>query len=64
MEADANGWFWFVLDVVAVLILAGFIAYGTVRYRRYRNRISDAERDRATREVFRSADRTSGDIRP
>jgi hypothetical protein len=63
MEADANGWIWFVIDVVAVLILAGLIAYGSVSYRRYRNRVSDAERDRATREVFKSADRTSGDIR-
>jgi hypothetical protein len=57
MDADANGWLWFVIDVIAVLLLAGLIAYGTIGYRRYRNRISDAERDRATRELYKSADR-------
>ena len=45
------------IDVIAVLVLAGLIAYGMIRYRRYRNRDSDAERDRATRELFNSADR-------
>jgi hypothetical protein len=57
MDADANGWLWLVIDVIAVLVLAGLIAYGTIRYRRYRSRISDAERDRATRELYKSADR-------
>jgi hypothetical protein len=57
MQADASGWLWLVVDVMAVLLLAGLIAYGVVGYRRYRNRISDAERDRATRRLFRSADR-------
>jgi hypothetical protein len=57
MDADANGWLWFMIDVIAVLVLAGLIAYGTISYRRYRNRISDAERDRATRQLYKSADR-------
>jgi hypothetical protein len=57
MEADPSGWAWFVMDVVAVVVLAGLIAYASVRYRRYRSRISDAERDRATRELYKSADR-------
>jgi len=57
MAADANGWLWLVIDVIAVLVLAGLIAYGAIAYRRYRNRISDAERDRATRALYNSADR-------
>src|SRR6185503_16284640 len=40
MAADANGWLWLVIDVIAVLVLAGLIAYGAIAYRRYRNRIS------------------------
>ena len=57
MAADANGWLWFAIDVIAVLVLAGLIAYGVITYRRYRNRVSDAERDRATRALYTSADR-------
>jgi len=56
MAADANGWLWFTIDVIAVLVLAGLIVYGTIAYRRYRNRISDSERDRATRALYNSAD--------
>jgi hypothetical protein len=57
MSSDGYGWLWLLVDVVGVIVLGALIAYGTMTYRRYRNRVSERERDEATRRVYESADK-------
>lgn len=54
MEYDAGGGLWFVIDVVAVMILAAALIYGTMKWRRRRRaRGLEQHRDQATRELYR-----------
>lgn len=57
MRSDANGWLWLLVDVIGVLVLAAAIAYGSIMYRRRRSKISDKERNEATRRLYESVDR-------
>jgi hypothetical protein len=54
MDSDAGGWLWFVIDVVAVIILAAALIYGTIQWRnRRKSRVTDQHRDQATRDLYR-----------
>ena len=50
---DLGGWTWFMIDVLAFVVFAGAIAYGTSMWRR---RPMDAETlrrsDQATRDLY------------
>ena len=50
---DWGGWMWFVIDVLAVAVLGGTIAYATSMWRR-RSRDPEIERrsDEATRDLY------------
>lgn len=50
MTGEIGGWLWLVIDVLMVVALAAAIIYGTVAYRRYRNRVSIEEQDRRIRQ--------------
>jgi hypothetical protein len=52
MFKDLGGPLWLLIDVVAVLALAVAIAYGTVSWRRRRNRALEQVRDDATKRLF------------
>jgi hypothetical protein len=54
--ADYSGWLWVVIDIVAVLILAAALFYGTRRYAN-RNRAVDARTEAATRRNYAAEDR-------
>lgn len=50
---DWGGWMWFVIDVVAVVILGGAIAYGASMWR-HRSTDPEVQRrsDEATRDLY------------
>jgi hypothetical protein len=50
---DWGGWMWFVIDVLAVAVLGGAIAYGTSMWR-HRSLDPEIQRksDEATRELY------------
>jgi hypothetical protein len=51
---DLGGWLWMILDVVAVVLLAGALIYGTVLWRRRRGDAATRHaQDESTREVYR-----------
>lgn len=53
MLSDAGGGLWLVIDVVAVAILALALIYGTTQWhRRRKNRVTEAQRDQATRDLY------------
>jgi hypothetical protein len=60
---DYSGWFWVVLDIVAVAILAAVIFWASRRYAN-RNRSVDAMTDAATRRNYAEEDRTSARSTP
>jgi membrane protein implicated in regulation of membrane protease activity len=54
MEYDAGGGLWFIIDVIAVAILAVAMIYGTMRWRkRRRSPAVEQRRDQATRDLYR-----------
>jgi hypothetical protein len=54
MEHDAGGGLWFIIDVIAVAILAVALIYGTMQWRkRRRSPMADQNRDQATRDLYR-----------
>jgi hypothetical protein len=53
MFQDHGGWLWFLMDVIAVAILAAAIIYGTKQWReRRRSRALDQVRDDATDRLY------------
>ena len=55
MNEDFGGWLWLFIDVVLVAVLAGGLLYGTLQWRRWRKRpVATEERERATKEAYRS----------
>ena len=50
---DWGGWMWFVIDVLAVAVLGGAIAYGTTMWR-HRPMDPETQRrsDEATRDLY------------
>lgn len=57
---DPSGWIWAFLGVVGIGGLGAAIAYGITEWRhRRKNPATRAETERATREVYRQADRKS-----
>ncbi len=58
--SDPSGWIWAFLGIVGIGGLGAAIAYGIVQWQhRRKDRATRAETDRATREVYRQADRRS-----
>jgi len=54
---DWGGWMWFIIDVVAVAILGGAIAYGASMWRhRPRDRKTEQASDEATRKLYHPHD--------
>jgi hypothetical protein len=50
---DWGGWMWFVIDVVAVAILGGAIAYGAAMWhQRPRDPETERRSDQATRDLY------------
>lgn len=49
MTGELGGWLWLVIDVLMVVALAAAIIYGTVKYRRYRSRVSIQQQDEIIR---------------
>jgi membrane protein implicated in regulation of membrane protease activity len=53
MAWDAGGGLWFVIDVIAVAILAVALIYGTMQWRRRRrDRATEQHRERATQDLY------------
>jgi hypothetical protein len=53
MEHDAGGGLWFVIDVIAVVILAAAMIYGTMQWhKRRKTPVTEQRRDEATRELY------------
>jgi hypothetical protein len=53
MFEDYGGWMWFLIDVIAVAILAAAIIYGTIQWRnRRRSRALNQARDNATDRLY------------
>ena len=57
MFQDLGGPLWLLIDVVAVLALGAAIAYGTMRWKRRRNRTLESVRDDATRRLYEDSGR-------
>lgn len=53
MFDDIGGPLWALIDIIAVAILAAALVYGTMAWRRRRNRALEEVRDEATRKLFR-----------
>jgi membrane protein implicated in regulation of membrane protease activity len=51
MDSDASGWLWLVI-VLMVAVLAIALAYGTVLWRRRRNRTLEHVSERATAQLY------------
>jgi hypothetical protein len=50
---DVGGWLWFVIDVIAVLILGGAMLYGARMWRqRPRDAYTERASDEKTRELY------------
>jgi hypothetical protein len=54
MSGEAGGWMWLLLDVIAVVVLGGALAYGVMAWRR--RRVADRVRDRATENLYHRKD--------
>jgi hypothetical protein len=52
MFEDYGGWMWFLIDVIAVAILAAALIYGTMHWRRRRSRALNQVRDDATDRLY------------
>ena len=52
MTGDTGGWLWILVDVIAVVLLAGALAYGAMRWRRRKNPTLDKIRDDATDRLY------------
>ena len=53
MESESGSWTWLLIDVLFVAVLGAAILYGImVTRRRRRDRLTEARRDEATREVY------------
>jgi hypothetical protein len=57
MFKDIGGPLWLLIDVLAVAALGAAIAYGTMAWRRRRNRGLEQVRDDATKRLFEQSDR-------
>ena len=53
---DLGGPWWLLIDVVAVAILAGAIAYGVMSWRKRRSAAAESVRDAATKELYSKPD--------
>jgi uncharacterized membrane protein len=54
--ADYSGWFWVIIDIAAVVILAIVLFYTGYRYA-HRNRAKDAVAEQVTRRNYAEEDR-------
>jgi len=52
MFEDYGGWMWFLIDVIAVAILAAAIIYGSMHWRKRRSRALNQARDDATDRLY------------
>lgn len=56
MSGEAGGWMWIVIDVGAVVLLAGALAYGMWTWKARRNPAAERLRERKTEELHRQPD--------
>jgi uncharacterized membrane protein len=52
MFEDQSGWLWLLINVIAVVILAAAIIYGTTHWRKRRSRALNQARDNATDRLY------------
>jgi flagellar basal body-associated protein FliL len=52
MFEDQSGWLWLLINVIAVVILAAAIIYGTMHWRKHRSRALNQARDNATDRLY------------
>ena len=52
MFQDHGGWLWFLMDVIAVAILAAALIYGVSHWRKRRSRALNQARDSATDRLY------------